>query len=201
MAGSICKTAAGYLAEMNKIIAKVDARAIDQFSDILFDAWKNDQKVYVFGNGGSASTASHYVLDLVKTASVDGQKRLKSFCVNDNVGLTTAVGNDISYEESFSFPLSAYAEPGDVAVAISVSGNSPNVLRACEWARDNGMVVVAMTGFTGGKVRELASLHVNIPSDNYGIVEDLHLSVGHMVAQAMRARVLAACSEEASCRS
>lgn len=195
MAGSICNKAASYLSEMSKLLARVDARSIDAFSEILFDAWRDGRRIFTFGNGGSASTASHHVLDLVKTASVDGHKRLKAFCVNDNFGITTAVGNDISYAESFTFPLSSYAEAGDVAVGISCSGNSPNLLHACNWARENGLTVVALTGFAGGKVKDLAHLHVNIPSDNYGLIEDLHLSIGHIVAQSLKSRIMAAATE------
>jgi phosphoheptose isomerase len=111
--------------------------------------------------------------------------------MNDNIGLLTALGNDISYEETFSYPLASYAQPGDVAVALSCSGNSPNVLHAVRWARDHGLTVVALTGFAGGKLKELADIHVNIPSTNYGLIEDLHLSVNHIVAQSLHSRILA----------
>jgi len=101
----------------------------------------------------------------------------------------------LDYSESFSFPLSAYSEAGDVAVAISCSGNSPNILRACQLARERGLSVVALTGFAGGKVAALANVHINIPSDNYGIVEDLHLSIGHMTAQILQAKIKAYIAE------
>ncbi|HEV8379548.1 MAG TPA: SIS domain-containing protein, partial [Tepidisphaeraceae bacterium] len=105
------------------------------------------------------------------------------------MGLTTAIGNDISYEDIFRFPLSSYARSGDVAIGISCSGNSPNLLRACEWARENGLTVIALTGFSGGRVKNLAHLHINVPSENYGVIEDLHLSIAHIVAQGLKSRI------------
>ena len=189
MPGIVLAPVRQYLDGMGQLLEKIDCDAIEAFADLLFDAWRDDRLVFVFGNGGSASTASHHACDLVKTASVDGQRRLKAFSLVDNVGMGTALGNDLSYEEVFCYPLETYAKRGDLAVAISASGNSPNVLRACEWARANGLAVVGLTGFSGGKLGDLASLHINIPSDDYGLVEDMHLAVGHMVAQILRSRV------------
>ena len=189
MAGQISPTAASYIAEMARALAQVDATATERFAEIVFNTWRDNRHVYVFGNGGSAYTSSHFVTDLVKTASVEGKKRLHAISLVDNVGLTTAIGNDIAYEEIFRFPLASYAKSGDVAIGISCSGNSPNLLRACEWARENGLTVVALTGFAGGKVKNLAHLHINVPSENYGVIEDLHLSIAHMIAQGLKARI------------
>ena len=200
MAGSICDSAKNYFHEMNALIDRVDCRQIDALADLLHRAWRERRRVFIFGNGGSASTASHHVLDLVKTASVDGQPRLLALCMNDNFGITTAVGNDIAYEESFTFPLSSYAQKGDVAVALTCSGNSPNILHACSWARENGLTVVALTGFAGGKVKDLAHVHVNVPSDNYGLVEDMHLSIGHIVAQSLKGRIESGVKEGVTCK-
>jgi D-sedoheptulose 7-phosphate isomerase len=190
MAGTTCKNAQAYLDEMGKLLKSLDAAPMDAFADCVYQAWRDGRRVFVFGNGGSASTASHYVADFVKTAAVEGQKRLAAFCLNDNIGLLTALGNDISYDETFSYPLASYAHPGDVAVALSCSGNSPNVLHAARWAREHGMTVVALTGFAGGKLKELADIHINIPSSNYGLIEDLHLSVNHVVAQSLQSRIM-----------
>jgi D-sedoheptulose 7-phosphate isomerase len=149
------------------------------------------RRVFVFGNGGSALTASHHVADYVKTASVQGQPRLQAFWLNDNGGLLTAVGNDLSYDDIFRWPLEAYARPGDIAVAISASGNSLNVVRACRWARSRNLLVVCLTGFSGGKLAELADIHIHFPCDNFGVIEDLHMAVGHIAAQSLRCRILA----------
>jgi D-sedoheptulose 7-phosphate isomerase len=191
MAGTTCTTAEAYLASMQKVLGSINASHIDAFADLLFDAWRHDRRVFVFGNGGSAHTASHLTTDFVKTGAVAGQKRLQCFSLVDNYGLMTALGNDISYDEVFVYPLSTYARAGDLAVAISCSGNSPNVLRACEWAGANGLTLVCLSGFSGGKMARLADLHINIPHDNYGLIEDLHLSIGHMVTQEVQARVQA----------
>jgi D-sedoheptulose 7-phosphate isomerase len=180
---------------MTKLLRELDPTPIDAFADCVYQAWRDGRRVFVFGNGGSASTASHYVADFVKTAAVEGQKRLAAFCMNDNIGLLTALGNDISYEETFSYPLASYAQPGDVAVALSCSGNSPNVLHACRWAREHGLTVVALTGFEGGKLKDLADIHINIPSTNFGLIEDLHLSVNHVVAQSLYSRIVSETKE------
>ena len=189
MAGTIVSNARQYIDGMADLLKKVDDAPIDALSDCVFQAWRDGRRVFVFGNGGSAYNASHWVTDFVKTAAVDGQKRLAAISLVDNTGLTTAIGNDLSYDETFSYPLESYAQAGDVAVGISCSGNSPNLLRACQWAREHGLTVVALTGFAGGKAKDLADIHINIPSDNYGLMEDLHMSVGHVVAQSLKARI------------
>ena len=183
------KTASSYIAEMSRALSQVDPGATERFADIVFAAWRDNRHVFVFGNGGSAYTSSHFVTDLVKTASVEGKKRLHATSLVDNVGLTTAIGNDISYDDIFRFPLASYARSGDIAIGISCSGNSPNLLRACEWAKETGLTVIALTGFSGGKVKNLANLHINVPSENYGVIEDLHLSIAHIVAQGLKARI------------
>src|SRR5216110_269812 len=150
MAGTISKTAGSYIAEMARVVGLIDPIAVERFCEIIFTAWRDDRHVFVFGNGGSAYTSSHFVTDLFKTASVEGKKRLHAISLVDNVGLTTAIANDIANEEIFRFPLASYARSGDIAIGISCSGNSPNLLRACEWAKDNGLTVIALTGFSGG---------------------------------------------------
>jgi D-sedoheptulose 7-phosphate isomerase len=190
MAGSITGSATEYLETLGAMLAQVDRGAIDAYADLLFKAWQEDRAVYVFGNGGSAACASHHVSDYVKTAQVDGQPRLRAFCLSDNTAMLTAIGNDSSYDDIFVHQLATYARPGDVAVAISCSGNSPNVVKACRWAREQCLPLVAITGFTGGKIGELADIHIHFPSDNYGIVEDMQQSVGHNVTQRLQSHVL-----------
>jgi len=183
MAGTIVTNPSDYFRQLAETSSQIDAQQIVAYADMLFDAWRRRARVFVFGNGGSAYNASHHVTDYVKTASVDGRERLMAFSLTDNFGLTTAVGNDLSYTESLSFPLESYGQAGDVAVGISCSGNSPNLLKAFEVARRRGMKIVALTGFAGGKAKSCVDLHINVPSENYGIIEDLHLSIGHIVAQ------------------
>jgi len=183
MAGSMTKTAAAYLDELRHTLGRLDGTHIDAYADLLYQAWKRNSSAYVFGNGGSASCASHHVADYVKTAQVDGQRRLRAFSLADNKEMLTAIGNDIDYDSIFIHPLETYAEPGDVAIGISCSGNSTNVVNAFRWAKANDMHLVAITGFDGGEIGRIADIHINIPNDNYGIIEDLQLSVGHMVSQ------------------
>lgn len=189
MAGTTCSTAADYFKVYTDAISTIDTGPIDAFCDLIFDAWENDRNVFVFGNGGSTATASHYVADLVKTAMVEGQKRLRTYCLVDNFAMTMALGNDVSFEDTFVFPLESYARPGDIAVAISCSGNSPNIVKAVDWAKRNGVTVVAISGFKGGKMAEFADIHINVPHDNYGVIEDIHMSIGHIATQALFNRV------------
>jgi D-sedoheptulose 7-phosphate isomerase len=189
MAGTIATSARAYIDDERRLLERMDCAAIDAYAVRLFEAWRDDRAVYVFGNGGSSSCASHHVADYVKTAQVDGQRRLRAFSLSDNKEMLTAIGNDLSYEEIFVHPLESYAKRGDVAVAISCSGNSPNVVRASLWAREAGLEVVAITGFSGGKIGGLADIHINVPSENYGIIEDVQLAIGHMVSQMLHVMV------------
>jgi D-sedoheptulose 7-phosphate isomerase len=191
MAGTTLTTAGSYIESMQLVLDRVEPSRIDAFADLLFDVWHRGHRVFVFGNGGSGYTASHYTLDLVKTAAVDGQKRLQCFSLVDNSGLTTALANDVHYDETFVYPLATHARAGDLAVAISCSGNSPNVVKACAWAKANDLTLVCLSGFSGGRMAAYADLHINVPHDNYGLIEDLHLAVGHMVTQQLRARIQA----------
>jgi len=189
MAGTTSPTASAYFAEMQALFEQIDCDAIDRYAKELFKAWLEGRTVYVFGNGGSAYGASHHVTDYIKTARVEGEKALRAVSLVDNLGLLTALGNDISYDDIFRYPLEAMAKAGDVSVAISCSGNSGNVVKALEWAKDNRLLTVAITGFSGGKIGKIADIHINIPNENYGIIEDLQLSVGHIAAQGLKSRV------------
>lgn len=185
------ENARSYVGSLKAVLDKVDWTAVDRLADLLFDLWQDDRQVIVFGNGGSACTASHYVADVVKTAAVAGERPLRALSLVDNIGVMTAVANDIDYDQTFAYAINAFARPGDAAIAISGSGNSPNVVNACRAARDRGVKLVCLTGFDGGAIAGLADLHVNVPSDNYGVIEDIHLSIGHMVTQALKAKVTA----------
>jgi D-sedoheptulose 7-phosphate isomerase len=189
MPESTISSAKDYLANLRNVLKRIDPKPIDALVTAVYEAWRDDNLVIIFGNGGSASNASHFVADFVKASAVDGCRRLRALSLLDNCALTTAVANDFGYEQSLRYPLSMYGRAGDLAIAISASGNSPNVVAACEWARDNGLKLAAITGFSGGRIACLCDLHIHIPSDNYGLVEDLHLAVGHMVSQAFRAQV------------
>ena len=189
MAGTTLSSAAEYFQLMTEQFAKLDHAAIDRYVELVYEAWRDGRRVFLFGNGGSAYTASHHVTDYVKTASDDGRPRLAAMSLVDNTGLVTALGNDVSYDDIFRYQLEAYARPGDLAVAISCSGNSPNVVKACEWAREHELTVVCISGCDGGKMCRFAHLHINIPSDNFGVVEDIQMAIGHIAAQGLYNRV------------
>lgn len=190
MVATTCANAELYLRELHELIGKLDCVAIDAVSQHIFEVWTNDGLVLTMGNGGSAFTASHFVTDLVKTAAVDGHRRLRALSLADNTGLLTAIGNDIAYEQSFVYSLESYARVNDLAIVISASGNSPNIVTASQWAKEHGVLLVALTGFSGGEIGSIADVHVNVPSNNYGTIEDLHLSIGHMISQKLRSMVL-----------
>lgn len=189
MAGSTCDQATGYLERVRRLSEKLDAAAVDRLAAKVFEAWRQDRLVLLMGNGGSAFNASHWVADLVKTAMVPGQRRLRAMSLVDNFGLTTALGNDIAYEQTLDFGVETYGRAGDVAIAMSCSGTSPNAVRACELAKKKGLWLACLTGPGGGKMAPLADLHIEIADDNYGIIEDAHMMIGHMVSQQLHDRV------------
>ena len=164
MFGTVCASAKEYLSELGELQRKIDPEAIESLTDLLFEIWRSGRWVFVFGNGGSAATSSHMACDLVKSASVPGRRRLNAVSLVDNVPILTAVSRDLSYEDTFLFPLESYAHAGDLVIAISCSGDSTNVVKACQWARDNSVHVTALTGFSGGHLAALADVHINIPS-------------------------------------
>lgn len=189
MAGTMITTPAEYVTELARAASTIDQAAVRRYADALFEAWTHDRQVLIFGNGGSHANASHTVADYVKTAMVDGKRRLRALCMSDNLPMLTALGNDMGYDTTFSFPLESYGRRGDLAVAISCSGNSPNILKASEAAKRLGMSLVALTGMKGGKVGPMADIHINVASDNFGVIEDLHMSVGHITAQMFHNRL------------
>jgi phosphoheptose isomerase len=148
--------------------------------------------VWVAGNGGSAAIADHTVCDCSKGTHVPGHPPFRTISLASNVPLLTAIGNDISYDAVFSEPLKYYMTEKDAVLLVSSSGNSPNVVKACEYASSRGVPTIAFVGFKGGKLAELARHVVHIPVENYGIVEDTHQSLIHALTQYMKARATGA---------
>jgi D-sedoheptulose 7-phosphate isomerase len=184
-----------YLTRLQTELARLDQAAIRTWADLLFQAWHHGRAVFLFGNGGSATTASHMAEDLGKSLlhpdelSEDAPRRLKVLSLTDNVGWLLAIGNDCGYDQVFLQQLKNYAAPGDLVIAISGSGNSPNVLRAVEWANRHGLTTFALTGYDGGRLKQLAAagLHVDLP--DMGMVESIHLCVFHWVLNDVYARI------------
>jgi D-sedoheptulose 7-phosphate isomerase len=154
-----------YLNEIGQILQNLPQAEIARTIDILTQARTEGKRIFVMGNGGSAAMASHFVCDLGKGTVQEGKPRFKMMSLNDNVPLLTAYANDFGYETVFAEPLASLAEPGDVAIAISSSGNSPNVLRAMDLARERGLTTIGITGFEGGQLKEKVDVCVTVPAD------------------------------------
>lgn len=165
--------------------------AIWSVIDVLMDAWRNGRHVFIFGNGGSASTASHMANDLNKLTIVPGKRRFKAMCLTDNVPLMTAWSNDTAYENAFAEQMLNFLEPHDVVIGISCSGNSANVVKAFEVAREQGAATISFTGNSGGQCKELADHCVRVPSDHIGQQEDAHLILDHVIANTLKQLILA----------
>lgn len=170
-----------YIAQNLTLLKSLDAGTIARIIAEFGKARDTRKRIYAIGNGGSASTASHFVNDMGKGASIGRETRFKTIPLTDNVEWMTALSNDLCYEDVYVEQLKNFAEPGDVLLAISGSGNSENVLRAVRYANEVGCVTIGFTGFEGGKLKELVQHCVVIPSDHMGRIEDMHLILQHMI--------------------
>ncbi len=165
---------------LDTIPLDVVARIVDVFSTAL----ANDRQIFVFGNGGSAANASHFITDLGKGSSDKTSKRFRCMSLNDNTPWMTALGNDYSYDDVFTRQLMNFARTGDILLTMSVSGNSPNLVNAAAWARENGVQVIALLGGNRGRLAELADIPLVVNDTHYGRVEDAHMGICHMIAYA-----------------
>jgi D-sedoheptulose 7-phosphate isomerase len=181
-----------YLCEIEAAVRKIDRGDVRAVVDTLFACWQRGGTTFVIGNGGSAATASHMMNDLIKCTIVEGQPRFRAIALTDNVASLTAFANDVAYEEIFVEQLCALLRAGDVLVALSGSGNSPNVLRAVGYAKEAGAKTVGLCGDTGGKLALLADVAVKIPAARIGQQEDGHLILNHAIALTLHERIAAA---------
>lgn len=163
-------------------ISALPADRIEQAIGWLKQARDEDRMIFTCGNGGSASTASHFVCDMLKGASFNRRKRFRILALTDSLPTLTAYSNDVAYDVVFVEQLKNFARPGDVLIAISGSGNSPNVLRAMEYANAAGLKTIGLTGRDGGQLGRLAQLEINVPEPHMGRIEDGHMIVCHMIA-------------------
>ena len=184
-----------YWREVADVASAIDLSGLEEAARTLLSCQARGRVVFAVGNGGSAATASHFACDLAKGTRGDGAPTFSAIALTDNVPLLTAWANDVSYDRVFAEQLASLARPGDVLVAISASGNSPNVLAAAETARAGGLVSIGLTGREGGRLAALVDTVVHTPSDRIEIVEDVHLIVAHSLCVAARER-LAACARE-----
>jgi D-sedoheptulose 7-phosphate isomerase len=172
-----------YTADLMNCMKGFDENQFQKIIDILAEAYKKDKQVFIAGNGGSAGSANHFVCDFGKNA-VDyksGKRRFRIISVSDNIEKFSAIANDISFEETFSFQLGNLMNEGDVFIIISASGNSPNVVRACEFAKTKKAKIIALAGFKGGKIKDYADAAMIADLKSYEQIEDIHLVVLHMI--------------------
>lgn len=168
-----------YLDQMAQILVQVDESQLESCLEALWKAWESDRTVFIIGNGGSASTASHMATDLGKQTQVPGRRPLRAHSLTDNVELITAIANDKDYSRIFAEQLRIHARPGDLLICISCSGSSPNVVAAVLEARRLGLRTIAFGGSDGGEMRQLAEVYVHAPSSDYGAIESAHLVFEH----------------------
>jgi D-sedoheptulose 7-phosphate isomerase len=164
----------------------LDPGAMNRAATLLNDAIRGGRTIYACGNGGSAAISGHLLCDFLKGIQTDTGLRPKIISLASHLELITAIANDISYDEVFVYQLRTLAEPGDVLMTISSSGNSENIVRAIDWARGHDVKSVAMTGFAGGRSAGMADVNLHVQAENYGVVEDIHQSLMHSLAQYLR---------------
>ena len=171
----------GYAAELHAAICTLDDKSCSEFAVNVLDALRTRRRIYVCGNGGSAANASHFAGDTAKTLRDGKGNTLLISCLSDNQACMMAIANDIEYSEIFRHQLEGVIEKRDILVAISGSGNSPNILRAVDYANTVGALTVGLCGFNGGRLKETAKLPLHVKSNNMEVVEDVHLSILHYV--------------------
>ncbi len=184
-----------YLTRLNTEINRLDQAAIRLWADLTFAAWQQGRFVFIIGNGGSGTTASHMAEDLGKSTlrpedlKDESKQRLKVLSLTDNTGWLLAVGNDCGYDQVFVQQLMNYGSKGDLVVAISGSGNSPNILTAVDWANRHGLTTFGLTGYSGGKLKAMQQHGLHVDLADMGMVESIHLCVFHWVLNDVYARI------------
>jgi D-sedoheptulose 7-phosphate isomerase len=173
-----------YLIRQQQMLAALPTQQLTELITLFRKAWEEDRQIFVFGNGGSAANASHFITDLSKGASDKLSKRFRGMSLNDNMAWMTALGNDYAYEDIFVRQLMNFAQPGDLMMTMSVSGNSPNLVKAVDWCRNNNVHSIALVGGQRGKLADMADTVVVVDDTHYGRVEDAHMSICHLICYA-----------------
>jgi len=176
-----------YLQQVGRIVDQLPPDAIGDIAEVIFDAYRRGRHVFAFGNGGSSACASHFIEDVAKGIDYGaGRPRYRALALTESVPLITAWANDTTYDNVFAEQLRNFVEPGDIAIGISASGNSPNVLRAFELAKQVGATTIGLTGYDGGQLRRIADRCIVVPCDNMQQIEDLHLIICHLIFVCLR---------------
>lgn len=175
-----------YFAQLRKAASSIDRKKLAKAAKMLEEVYAGGGTLYVCGNGGSALISSSFVCDHSKLIQTDTNLVPRIFSLNDNLAMITAIANDISYDDVFVYQLRTAARSGDVLLTISSSGDSENVARAAKWAKENKIKVISFTGFSGGRTAKLADINLHVDAGNYGVIEDTHQSLMHILAQFIR---------------
>lgn len=176
--------------EMEKaVLDSLSAEDISTVMNILEDARINGKRIFICGNGGSASTAAHFECDFNKGISYDQRVKYDFECLSDNVPMMMAIANDIGYEDIFVVPLRNKLKSGDIVIGISGSGNSENVVKAIEYGNEIGAETIALVGYDGGRLKKIAKYYIHVKADNIQVVEDVHLMLDHMMTYVLKDKV------------
>lgn len=170
-----------YLAHEIEVIQELNIGEINRAINLIEDTFEREGTIYIFGNGGSSATASHYQNDFNKGISEHTEKKFKFLCLNDNIATIMAIANDIGFEEVFRFQLEGRLSPKDIIIAISGSGNSRNVINAVEYAKKKGNMIIGITGYDGGKLISLSDISLHVPINSMQITEDIHMIFDHLM--------------------
>ena len=188
-------SADAYLGRLQAEVARVSQADLHTWSDLIYQAWERSRFVFIIGNGGSGTTASHMAEDLGKSSlrsedlRDESKKRLKVLSLTDNLGWIMAVGNDVAYDQIFVQQLMNYGSEGDLLIAISGSGNSPNILTSVDWANRHGLTTFGLTGYNGGKLKQMQKCGLHVDLNDMGMVESIHLCLFHWVLNDVFARI------------
>jgi|TARA_Y100000310_G_scaffold668_1_gene965 D-sedoheptulose 7-phosphate isomerase len=179
-----------YLDQGKKLIDSIDITKLDIIVNAILDVYKKDKQIFIIGNGGSATTSSHFANDLSKFCIVGGGKRFRAISLTDNISTITAWANDTGYDKIFSEQLLNLVNKEDILIAFTVSGNSPNVIEAVNVAKQNDAKTIAFIGHNGGKLKKLVDNHIIIESNDFGLVESVHLLLEHVIINLLRNNLL-----------
>jgi D-sedoheptulose 7-phosphate isomerase len=178
-----------YLNDVKQVLDRMPVETVNRIYEAILRAYEEDRQVFIIGNGGSAANASHFACDLGKGTVYPGRRRFRVISIADNTPVSTAYANDLSYDQIFSEPIRTLARKGDLVVALSGSGNSPNVLEGVKAAKEVGAKSIALTGYQGGKIKDLADETLIVPSTSMQHIEDCHLILAHVIYHGIRDHV------------
>ena len=178
-----------YLGRLGAAVEGLPRERLAQLGEMLYRAYRNERQVFTLGNGGSASTASHMAADLAKNTIGPNMRRFRVLSLNDNAAILTALANDLGYENVFREQLENLIRPGDLLIAISASGRSPNVLKALRYAQRQSAQTACLLGFDGGDAASLCDVAIVVPTDHYGVIEDVHLVINHILVDYFKAKL------------